>query len=333
MQEKKLKWGILGTAAIAVEAVIPALRKSRYGELTAIASRSAARARKTARQFNIPKAYPSYDDLLADEEIEAVYIPLPNHMHVPWSLKALQAGKHVLVEKPVALDAAEARYLLKETKKFPQLKIMEAFMYRFHPQWQKVRELVGTGEIGVMKTIQSAFSFFLDDPGHIVNKKEYGGGSLMDIGCYPISLSRFLFGEEPESMLAEIDFHPLFGTDTLATCILKFREGTSSFFSSTLLADHQHVKIMGTEGIIEMERPFNPPPDQVSRISLTKDDNTEIIEFAPCDQYALETDAFSLAVLRDEPVPTPLTDAVNNMQVIGQLLEQGRQRNAATEIK
>ncbi len=328
MKDHKLKWGILGTAAIAEEAVIPALRKSRYGEPAAIASRSAAKARSTASRFDIPKAYGSYDDLLADAEIDAVYIPLPNHLHVEWSLRALQAGKHVLVEKPVALNAAEARHLLEEAKKYPRLKIMEAFMYRFHPQWIKVKEMVASGGIGKLKTIQSAFSFYLEDPDHIVNKKECGGGSLMDIGCYPISLSRFLFGEEPEEVQAEIEFHPVFGTDTLATCILKFSEGSSSFFSSTLLADHQYVKIMGTEGYIEMERPFNPEPDRESSISVVKNGRKEIVGFAPCDQYVLEVDAFSQAVLKDEPVPTPLEDAVNNMKVIDMLLNRGRRTTA-----
>ena len=315
-----LKWGILSTAIIAREAVIPAMLKSRHCELIGIASRDRSKAENVAAEFGIKKAYGSYESLLADDDIEAVYIPLPNHLHVEWSLKALEAGKHVLVEKPVALNSEEAKYLLKESKKFPHQKIMEAFMYRFHPQWVKVKELIKSGAIGELKTIQSSFSFYDDDPESIVNSKEYGGGSLMDIGCYPVSLSRYLFEEEPVKVISEIEFHPEFGTDVLATGIMKFRKGVSSFFSSTMLAEDQSVKIFGTDAFIEMKRPFNPDPDVVSRIEIVREDSREVIEFSICDQYTLEVDAFSLAVMNDGPVTTPLTDAVNNMKVIEQLL-------------
>jgi predicted dehydrogenase len=318
---RSLKWGILSTAVIAREAMIPAMKRSKHSELVAIASREQVRAEKTAKEFGIGKAYGSYEELLADTEVEAVYIPLPNHLHVEWSLKALQAGKHVLVEKPVALNAEEAEYLKKEAERYPGLKIMEAFMYRFHPQWIKVKELIAEGRIGELKNIQSSFSFYDDDAGSIVNSKEYGGGSLMDIGCYPISLSRYIFGEEPVDVKSEIEFHPDFGTDVLATGIMKFSKGVSSFFSSTLLAEDQSVKIYGTKAFIEMKRPFNPDPGKVSSIVLVTEDSREEIEFGPCDQYTLEADAFSLAVLNDKPVPTPLTDAVNNMKVIDRLLD------------
>ena len=317
----RIKWGILSTAIIAREAVIPAMLKSELCELTGIASRDKKKADNVAADFGIERSYGSYEELLADGDIDAVYIPLPNHMHVEWAVKAMEAGKHVLVEKPVALTSDQARYLLDESKKYPHLKIMEAFMYRFHPQWEKVKELVSSGAIGTLKTIQSAFSFFDDDPVSIVNRKDYGGGSLMDIGCYPISLSRYLFGEEPEKILSDIEFHPVFGTDVLATGIMKFSKGSSSFFSSTLLAEDQYVKIFGTEALIEMERPFNPDPDKVSRIVVVKDDSREVIEFEPCDQYTLEVDAFSLSVLNETPVPTPLEDAVNNMKVIEGMLK------------
>lgn len=200
-------------------------------------------------------------------------------------------------------------------------------MYRFHPQWVKVKELVASGAIGELKNIQTSFSFYDDDPGSIVNNKEYGGGSLMDIGCYPISLSRYLFEEEPESILSEIEFHPKFGTDVLSTGIMKFSKGVSSFFSSTLLAEDQSVKIYGTNAFIEMKRPFNPDPDKVSSIEIVKEDSREVIEFELCDQYALEVDAFSLAVLNDDPVPTPLSDAVNNMKVIEQLIDFARRKS------
>ncbi len=320
-RKQKVKWGILSTAIIAREAMIPAMMKSEYSKLIAIASRDEAKAGNVANEFGIKKSYGSYEELLADSEVQAVYIPLPNHMHVEWALKALKSGKHVLVEKPVALTSEQAKYLQDEAKKYPGLKIMEAFMYRFHPQWMKVKELVDSGALGGLKAIQSVFSFFDDDPDSIVNRKEYGGGSLMDIGCYPVSLSRYLFGQEPVKVLSDVEFHPEFGTDTLASGIMKFKNGSSSFFSSTLLAEEQNVRIFGTEAFIEMARPFNPSPDEVSKISIVRENRREVIEFEPCDQYSLEVDAFSLSVLNDTSVPTPLEDAVNNMKVIEMLLK------------
>jgi predicted dehydrogenase len=318
---KKIKWGILSTASIAVEQVIPALKNSKYCDLRAIASRNPESAKNTARQLAIPKSYGSYDELLKDNEIEAVYIPLPNYLHVPWAIKALQAGKHVLVEKPIGLSSKEGQILLDESHKHPDLKIMEAFMYRHHPQWMKVKEMVDNGEIGQLRTIQSSFSFYLDDPDHIVNKKEYGGGSLMDIGCYPISLSRFLFNEEPTKVYAKIDYHPEFKTDTFATAIMEFKNGTSSFFSSTLLPDNQQAEIFGTKGRIKFEIPFNPVADKPSRIWLYIDDKKEEIIFESCDQYTIQGDLFSLAILNNSPVPTPLEDAIANMRVIERLMK------------
>lgn len=315
----KVKWGVLSTASIGTEHVIPAMIHSKYCDIIAIASRSIDSAGKVAERFSIRKAYGSYDELLNDEEIEAVYIPLPNHLHVPWSIKALQAGKHVLVEKPIGLSSEEGQRLLDESCKYPELKIMEAFMYRHHPQWIKVKELVENEKIGKLKTIQSSFSFFEDSPESIVNKKEYGGGSLMDIGCYPISLSRFLFNAEPKKVYAKIEYHPEFKTDTLATAILEFEQGTSSFFSSTLMPDNQQVEIFGTKGRIELEIPFTPIADKPSKIWLYHEDQKEEIIFDSCDQYTIQGDLFSFAILNDSLVPTPLKDAVENMKVIERL--------------
>jgi predicted dehydrogenase len=312
----KVKWGILSTAYIGTEHVIPAMIKGEYCDIQAIASRSKDSAEKVAKRFDIPRAYGSYEELLLDHEIEAVYIPLPNHLHVPWSIKALRAGKHVLVEKPVGLSSEEARKLLDESLKHPELKVMEAFMYRHHPQWLKAKELVESGIIGSLKTIQSSFSFYEDDPESIVNKKEFGGGSLMDIGCYPISLSRFLFNAEPKKVYANIEVHPEFKTDTLATAILEFEQGTSAFFSSTLMPDMQQVEIFGSKGRIEFELPFNPIADKPATIWLCQEDQKEEIIFDSCDQYTIQGDLFSLAIINDTPVPTPLQDAVDNMIVI-----------------
>lgn len=314
--DKKVKWGILSTASIGTEQVIPAMIKGKYCDVRAIASRSKTTAEKVAEQFHIPGAYGSYEEVLTDPEIDAVYIPLPNHLHVPWSIKAIQAGKHVLVEKPVGLSSEEARRLLDESLKHPELKVMEAFMYRHHPQWLKAKELVENGTIGKLKTIQSSFSFFDDDPESIVNSKTFGGGSIMDIGCYPISLSRFLFNAEPEHVHAKLEIHPEFHTDTLATVLLEFENGTSSFFSSTLMPDNQQLEIFGTEGSIEFELPFNPKADEPARIWLCCNDRKEELVFESCDQYTIQGDLFSLAILNDTPVPTPLQDALDNMLVI-----------------
>ena len=323
---KKVKWGILSTATIAMEQVIPAMLGCAHCDIIAIASRSEEKAQEGASKFKIPNFYGSYQQLLDDKEIEAVYIPLPNHMHVPWAIKTLEAGKHVLLEKPAALSSIEAQTLLDESKKHPQLKIMEAFMYRFHPQWVKLKELIADGSIGELKTIQSSFSFFEDDPNSIVNNKEMGGGSLMDIGCYPISLSRFLFDAEPKSVSANIEYDPVFKTDILASGIMEFEKGSSSFFSATQVADNQNVKIFGTKAFIEMEIPFNPPTDIKSKIIINRDGAKEIIEFDICNQYTIQADLFSLAIIKDKPVPTPLQDAVNNMKIIEKLIESDKKR-------
>ncbi len=324
MNTKKIKWGILSTASIAVEHVIPAMLKCTHCDIVAIASRSANKAKEAASKFNIPTSYDSYEQLLDDKNVEAVYIPLPNNMHVPWAIKALNAGKHVLLEKPVALTSSEAEILLAEAKKHPELKIMEAFMYRFHPQWVKVKELLAEGAIGKLKTIQTSFSFFENSPDSIVNNKEMGGGSLMDIGCYPISLSRYLFESEPKSVSAAIEYDPIFKTDILASGVMEFEDGSSTFFSATQIAEGQGVKIFGTDAFIEMEIPFNPPTDKKTRIIINRDEEKEIIEFDICDQYSIQADLFTLAIIEDKPVPTPLQDAIDNMKVIEGLIESDK---------
>lgn len=319
--DKKLKWGILGTAHIATEQVIPAMLNCLHCEIHAIASRNLEKAKDISELYKIEKSYASYEALLADKEIAAVYIPLPNHLHVAWAIKALQANKHVLVEKPVGLSSKDADKLLKASKKYPHLKVMEAYMFRHHPQWIKTKELVDNKVIGEIKTIQSSFSFYEDDPNSIVNKKDFGGGSLRDIGGYPISLSRFLFNSEPKSISSVIDYHPDFMIDVLASGILEFETGTSVFFSSTLLADNQQAQIFGTKGNIRFELPFNPPIDRPSKIWVTIDDDCQIIEFEICNQYTIQADLFALAIKNNTPVPTPLEDAVKNMIVTEKLEE------------
>ena len=225
----KIKWGILSTARIGLEKVIPALQRSEFGEVVAIASRDQKKADGAAKKLSIPRAYDSYEQLLADPDIDAVYNPMPNHLHVPWTIKAIKAGKHVLVEKPIALSAEEAKELIRESDEHPDVKVMEAFMYRFHPQWQRAKELVQQGAIGDLRTVNSFFSYHNDDPDNIRNQPLIGGGGLMDIGCYCISLSRFLFGREPERVTGTVDFDPRFQTDRMASGMMQFGNGTATF--------------------------------------------------------------------------------------------------------
>ncbi|MBK7106944.1 MAG: Gfo/Idh/MocA family oxidoreductase [Ignavibacteriae bacterium] len=321
---KKLNWGILGTAAIAKNQIIPAILKSKYCNLTAIASRNINDAKKLSTKFGVPKYYGSYEELLADKEINAVYIPLPNHLHVTYAIKSLEYGKNVLVEKPIALNFKEVKLLIKKARKFPDLKIMEAFMYRFHPQWIKTKKIIQKGEIGKLKLIQSSFSFFDDNENSIVNKKEYGGGSLMDIGCYSVSLSNYIFENLPKSIFATNEIHPKFNVDISTTCILEYKNGISTFFSSIQLNENQNVKIFGTKGIIEFELPFNPNNDKVSNIWLTKNNIKEKIEFDICDQYKIQIDQFSEAVLKNKILPITLEDSLNNMIVIDKIIESAK---------
>jgi predicted dehydrogenase len=313
---KKLRWGVLSTANIGVKKVIPAMQQGEYCEIIAIASRDLKKAQAAAGQLDIPKAYGSYEELLADSEIDAVYNPMPNHLHVPWSIKALEAGNHVLCEKPISLSADEAQQLLDAAHNNPQLKIMEAFMYRHHPQWQKARQLVRTGGIGELQTIQSIFSYYNDDPDNVRNMADIGGGGLMDIGCYCISLSRFIFEREPDQVIGMMDMDPHFKTDRLTSGILKFGQRSSTFTCSTQLMYYQRVNIFGTEGRIEIEIPFNAPPDKPAKIWHHYGDETDEIVFDICDQYTIQGDLFSKAVLNNTEVPTPLEDAVANMRVI-----------------
>jgi predicted dehydrogenase len=315
---QKVRWGILSTAKIAREKVIPATQASETGVVAAIASRDLTQAEAIANQLGIDRAYGSYDELLADSEIDAVYNPLPNHLHVPWTMRAIEAGKHVLCEKPIAMSAGEAKALLDFANDRPQ-KVMEAFMYRFHPQWITARRLANDGSIGQIRTIHTDFSYFNDDPGNIRNKLEMGGGALMDIGCYPISLSRFIFGAEPTSVLGKIEHHSTTQVDCVTSAIMEFDAGSSTFTCSTLRAPYQRVNIFGTTGRIEIEIPFNAPTELPCRLWLQTggmNEKVEEIRFDTCDQYMLQADAFGRAVLENRPVPTPLEDAVSNMRVI-----------------
>lgn len=320
----KIRWGVLSTAKIGWEKVIPAMQAGKYSEIIAIASAKKEKAEVIANKNNIEKVFDSYEALLADPDIQAVYIPLPNHLHVPWSIKALHAGKHVLCEKPIALSAAEAAELLQVSLQYPHLKIMEAFMYRFHPQWHGVKQMIADGSIGKLRTIQSVFSYYNIDPLNVRNQKDIGGGGLMDIGCYPISTSRFIFGQEPEKVSGTLEFDPVFKTDMMTSAILEFKTGTATFTCSTQAVPYQHMNIIGSEARIELEIPFTPAFDNPAIIWLHSKTHSQQISFDATNQYTLQGDQFSLAILNNEETPTALTDAVNNMKVIDAIFESVR---------
>jgi predicted dehydrogenase len=313
---KKLRWGILSTAKIGTEKVIPAMQRGERCEVVAIASRDLERAQAAAKRLGIPKAHGSYEDLLADPDVEAVYNPLPNHLHVPLSIAAIEAGKHVLCEKPIGLSSAEGQQLVDAAHAHPGLKVMEAFMYRHHPQWQRARQLVREGAIGQLRTVQTFFSYFNDDAGNIRNQAEIGGGGLPDIGCYCVSLARFIFDAEPQRVMGLVEYDPQFGTDRLASGILEFAGGTSTFTCSTQLAPYQRVNILGTEGRVEIDIPFNAPPDRPCTMRHQHGSELDEITLPVCDQYTIQGDLFALAVQDHTPVPTPLEDAVANMRVL-----------------
>ena len=328
MAKEKVRWGILSTANIGAGKVIPAMQKGKLCEISAISSRDINKAKKTADTLGIPKTYGSYEELLNDPEIDAVYNPLPNNYHVPWTIKALEAGKHVLCEKPIGMNTAEAELLLNTVIKYPGLKVMEAFMYRFHPQWQKAKSLVKEGKIGEVRIIESFFSYYNVKLENIRNKVEVGGGGLMDIGCYCISFPRFILDREPERVIGTLDYDPKMKTDRYSSALLDFSSGVvSSFSCSTQLINYQQANILGTEGRIEIDIPVNTPPDKSTRIWLISREGKEEITFDPVDQYTLQGDAFSKAVLDDTEVPTPLTDAVNNMRVIDAIIKSNETKS------
>ena len=323
-----VRWGVMGAAAIAVEVAIPEVQRSEACQVVALASREGAKARAAADALGIAAAYGSYDELLADAEVEAVYIPLPNHLHVAWSIKAAEAGKHVLCEKPLALSAAEAETLIAVRERTGVL-IQEAFVVRTHPQWLRAREMVREGRIGTLRAVSAFFSEVNDDPANIVNNPEYGGGGIYDIGCYPVTLARFVFEAEPVRAVATTDIDPRFGVDRLAGCILEFEAGLASFVCSTQLVLHHSVQLYGTKGRIEIESPFNPAPDRGARILI--DDGSKLAgasavaeSVAAVEQYGLEFALFSRAIREGGGQAVPLEDSVANMRAIDALFRSAK---------
>ncbi len=325
----KIRFGVLSTASIGVRKVIPAMQQGRLTTVTAIASRDLAKAREAASRLGIPKAYGSYEELLADPEIDAIYNPLPNQLHVPWSIKAAEAGKHVLCEKPLSINVAEARSLI-EARDRTGVKMAEAFMIRSFHQWLRLRELLDEGRIGELRSVTGVFSYFNSDPANIRNRKETGGGGVYDIGCYLIHSSRFAFGQEPARVVATLDRDPQMGTDRLASAILEFPAGHAIFTCSTQLIAYQRIHFLGTRGRIEIEIPFNAPNDRPTRLFIDAtgdltDSGISTETFPTGDQYTTQGDAFANAVLNGTQVPVTLEDAFCNMAAIEAIF-----RSAAT---
>lgn len=326
--QQPVRWGVLGCADIAITKVIPGMAQSPTSVVSAIASRSVDRARAVATDLGIETAHGSYEDLLADPEVEAVYIPLPNHLHREWAIAAAEAGKHVLCEKPLALTADQAVEMVGAAERSGVL-LMEAFMYRLHPMWQAVRGLVAEGRIGSLVAVDTVFSYHNVDAADIRNRPETGGGALYDIGCYGVNAARFLFGSEPRVAGAVVRRDPRFGTDATTAAVLEFGEGTATLTVSTQAEPSQRVEILGTEGRIVVPIPFNIPPDRETMVHVVAggdppaDPATETLTFAAADQYGRQAELFSRAVRDGGPVPTPPADAVANLVVIDAIFGAG----------
>lgn len=315
-----VRWGVLGVAKIAVNKVIPAMQRAAHCEVVAIASRDAEKAREAASRLGIPRSYGSYEALIADPDVDAIYIPLPNHLHVPWSTRAAEAGKHVLCEKPIALNADEARTLI-EVRDRTGVRIQEAFMVRTHPQWRRAKALVDAGELGDVTAIMGCFTYFNVDPVNVRNRREWGGGGLMDIGCYLVHIARFIFGAEPVRVAGTVVDDPAFGVDRLASMILDFDGRHAIGTSSTQLQHYQQVQILGSRGRLEIEIPFSAPFDRPCRMSFDRTGDLartgiDTIEVESCNQFTIQAEEFARAILGHGPQAVPLEDSVANMACI-----------------
>jgi len=322
----KVRWGILSTADIGMRKVTPAIQKACNADVVAIASRNGERARAAADQLGIATAHASYEALLSDVDVDVVYVPLPNDQHAEWTIRAAEAGKHILCEKPLAMSAAQAEQMVSACAD-AGVRLQEAFMYRHHPSWVAVVDLVRSGRIGDLQAVQMLFSYYNDDPTNIRNMPQRGGGAVMDIGCYPINISRLLFDAEPSAVRAAVRRDPDLGIDTLTSAVLEFPGGGQATFTVCIRCEpYQRVHVVGSQGRIEVEIPVNIPPDLPTRVFLTAGGDppvapsTETIVFPPADHYTIQAELFGQAILDDATVPVPPGDAVANMTVIEAVL-------------
>jgi predicted dehydrogenase len=319
MVERKIRWGIVSTAQIGMNQVTPGIMKSPHSEVVALASRDLGMAKAALRQLGLPngRAYGSYEELLSDPDVDAVYNPLPNHLHVPITLAAARAGKHVLCEKPISITAKEAE----ELRAAPEgILITEAFMVRYHPQWHRAREIVRAGELGDVRLVRGAFFYYLDDPANVRNLPDIGGGGLLDVGCYCVIAGRYFFDTEPTRVVALVDRDPVFKTDRLASVIADFGNGRQlSFVCGTQTAGRQSVEILGTKANLEIVIPFNAPLGQQTAITVGSGLQRDLYrrEIIPAvDQYTAQAEAFALAVLGEQKLPYGIEDAISQMRVL-----------------
>ncbi len=322
MAQSRIRIGVLSVAKIGTVKVIPAMQKCAHVEVAAIASRDLSRAKTAASKLSIPKAYGSYEELLSDPSVDAIYNPLPNHLHVEWSIRAADSGKHVLCEKPAGLNSTEIVSMIAARDR-AGVKMAEAFMIRVHPQWLRTREIIQSGEIGELRSMHCVFSFFNRDAANIRNRPECGGGALMDIGCYPIHASRWIFGTEPLRVSSRIERDPDFGIDRTLSGLLDFPNGQALFTTSMQMNPYQRVGFFGTKGHVEIEIPFNAPPDRETRIFVRVGMESRTETFPICNQYTLQGDAFARAILENSEVPVPLENSLGNMKVMEALLAAG----------
>ncbi len=320
----RIRWGILSTANIAVNRVIAAMQNSEYGEVVAIASRDQHRAQQVAEKLAIATAYGSYEELLQDPRIDAVYNPLPNHLHLPWTLAAMEQGKHVLIEKPMTCTAAEALQLVQACERFPNLKVMEAFMYRFHPQWQQVRNLIAHGAVGNLRSVHSWFSYCNSNPDDYRHHPQMGGGGLLDVGCYCVSVARLLFDQEPVRLSAMMELDPRTRVDRYVSALLEFPNGMADFTCATQMAFGQQVLIHGDRAALVVDTPFIPPADRPARIVLKHEQTGEDILIPQVDHFTLQTDVFSRAIMQNTPLPWTAIDAWKNMRVLDAIKQSGQ---------
>ncbi|MDR0266658.1 Gfo/Idh/MocA family oxidoreductase [Paenibacillus sp.] len=324
---QKLKWGILGCANIAKYSVIPGIQQSEFNEVAAIASRDIDKANQTAAELNIPHTYGSYEDILADPTIDVLYIPLPNHLHKEWTIRAAKAGKHILCEKPIALNEAEAAEMA-EAAVDAGVYLSEAFMYRYHPRYDRIKELIHSGAIGDIRGIRSAFTFNnAGDKGNIRYKKEWGGGSIYDIGCYPISAARLLLGKEPIAATVQAFFSSEHGdVDMMASGLLEFEGSVALTFDCGMwTAFRNPLEIVGTEGIIEVPSAFARPTAGSGNFYLTVHGERQEIEMPHCNAYALQADHLAQAIANKSPLRFEPADAIRNMKVIDACLLSARE--------
>lgn len=325
---KPVNWGILSTAVIGLERVIPALQQSDLCRVGAIASRDLNKAQQAANKLGIAKAYGSYAELLADPDIEVIYNPLPNHLHVETSIQALQAGKHVLCEKPIALTAGEVTPLI-EARDRTGLRIEEAFMVRNHPQWSRVHQLLNEGRIGTLRAVQVAYSHYTDDPNDIRNQQQTGGGAIYDIGCYACTIARYIYKDEPQRVIASMERDPELGIDRVTSAILQFPAGPINFVISTQAARYQGLLMLGSEGWMQVQTPFTHPPEHACQIFIGANEfpgplKKETITIDPVNQYTLQGERFSRLIRGEKVTEWPLETAVANMRVIDALFRSAR---------